>query len=121
MININYKLIRKLSPEAARVAVLQYLSSNGHNISDCARVFNIQRVTVYDILKKSQQSDLKDRSKAPKTPANKTPWHLEQKILATKIKTGFGPRKISKYLAKKGIKISFSTIKGILRRKQQHF
>ena len=64
--DIDYKRLRKVSPEAARTAVLQYLKSNRGNISQTARVFGIQRVTVYDILKKQQTGNLKDRSKAPK-------------------------------------------------------
>lgn len=63
---IDYKKLRQLNPETARLAVLEYLSSNGGNISDCARTFAIQRVVVYDILKKSREGNLKDRSKAPK-------------------------------------------------------
>lgn len=68
---INYKHLRKINPEAARTAVLEYLSSNGDNIAQTARVFGVQRVTIYDILKKSQQHNLKDRSKAPKRVWNK--------------------------------------------------
>ena len=63
---IDYKSLRKISPEAARSAVLDYLSSNKGNIADCARVFGVTRVTIYDIVRKSRQGDLKDRSKAPK-------------------------------------------------------
>ena len=47
---INYKTLRKINPEAARMAVLQYLKSNGGNISDAARVFGINRPVVHDIL-----------------------------------------------------------------------
>lgn len=63
---IDYKALRKVSPEAARTAVLQYLKSNRRNIAQAARVFGVQRVTVYDILKKQKEGDLKDRSKVPK-------------------------------------------------------
>lgn len=64
--HIDYKNLRKISPEAARTTVLQYLKSNRGNIADCARVFGIERAVVYDILKKQKERDLKDRSKAPK-------------------------------------------------------
>ncbi|MDP3758405.1 MAG: hypothetical protein Q8Q86_01690 [Candidatus Daviesbacteria bacterium] len=63
---INYKSLRKINPEAARTAVLDFLSSNKGNIAKTAKAFGIQRVTVYDILKKKQEDNLKDRSKAPK-------------------------------------------------------
>ena len=49
---IDYKQLRKVNPETARLAVLEYLKSNRHNISDAARVFGINRCVVYDILKK---------------------------------------------------------------------
>ncbi len=68
---IDYKKLRQLNPEAARTAVLEYLSSNGGNIADCARVFAIQRPVVYDILQKARENNLKDRSKAPKRVWNK--------------------------------------------------
>lgn len=63
---INYKSLREISPEAARRAVLDYLSSNKGNIAECARVFGVTRVTIYDIIKKKKEGNLKDRSKAPK-------------------------------------------------------
>lgn len=62
---INYKVLRKINPEAARLAVIEYLKTNKGNISDAARVFGIQRTVVYDILKKKKEGDLKDRSRAP--------------------------------------------------------
>lgn len=64
-IKIDYKHLRRISPEAARTAVLDYLLSNKGNVADCARVFGVTRVTIYDILKKNIEGDLTDRSKAP--------------------------------------------------------
>jgi DNA invertase Pin-like site-specific DNA recombinase len=49
---INYKVLRKINPEAARLAVIEYLSTN---ISEAARIFGIQRTVVYDILKKEEE------------------------------------------------------------------
>jgi transposase len=57
---INYKVLRKINPEAARLAVIEYLSTN---ISEAARIFGIQRTVVYDILKKEEEGDLEDRSR----------------------------------------------------------
>ena len=62
---INYKVLRKINPEAARLAVIEYLKTNKGNISEAARVFGIQRTVVYDILKKEGEGDLRDRSRAP--------------------------------------------------------
>lgn len=114
---MDYKTLKKLSPETARQAVLQYLSSNKGNISDCAKFFRVQRLTVYDILKKAQQSDLTNRSKAPKTVRNKTPLAIERIILQTKLSTGYGAKKLSKYLALNfNLQLPVSTIKGVIKR-----
>lgn len=114
---MNYKILRKVNPEAARLAVLQYLSSNGGNISDCARVFGIQRLTIYDILKKDRSKSLKDHSKAPKTVANKTPTEIFGKVLKAAAETGYGPKRLATYLEiNYKIKIPFGTLRGILRR-----
>jgi transposase len=43
---INYKTLRKINPEAARLAVIEYLSTNKGNISEAARVFGLQRTVV---------------------------------------------------------------------------
>lgn len=58
---IDYKGLRRVNPEAARMAVIEYLKTNGGNIADTARVFGIQRPVVYDILKKEKEGNLKDR------------------------------------------------------------
>ena len=62
---IDYKQLREINPEAARRAVLEYLRSNGHNISETALIFGMNRTPVYDILNKEKQGNLKDRSRAP--------------------------------------------------------
>jgi hypothetical protein len=40
---IDYKQLRRINPEAARRAVLDYLRSSGHNIAKTAAVFGINR------------------------------------------------------------------------------
>lgn len=113
---ISYKLLRETSAETARLAVLQYYSNSG-NVSKTAKLFGITRITVYDILRKSKEGNLKDRPKAPKTVANKTADEVIIKILKLNNRTGYGAKRISKYLFKLyGIKISYSTVRGILAR-----
>lgn len=63
---VDYKQLRKINPEAARRAVLEYLKSKGHNISQVGLIFGINRTVVYDILKKEREGNLKDRSKTEK-------------------------------------------------------
>ena len=65
-IKIDYKELRKTSPEAARQAVVAYWRNNGHHVADAARTFGINRCVVYDILQKWAEGDLRDRPKTPK-------------------------------------------------------
>ncbi len=115
-VKINYKKIRKVNPEAARIAVLEYLSSNEKNISDCSKVFGINRVVVYNIIQKGREGDLKDRSKAPKNIPNKTSREVEELVINIK-RTGLSNKELSFYLFKNhGLDIPLGTIRHILRR-----
>jgi hypothetical protein len=60
---IDYKKLRKINPEAARRAVIEYLKTNGHHISQTAAVFGINRTVIYDIITKDKEGDLRDRSR----------------------------------------------------------
>jgi transposase len=114
---IDYKALRNVNPEAARLAVLEYLKTNEHNISDAARVFGINRSVVYDILKKQVEGDLKDRSRVPKHQPNRTPPETEQKVIEAKNKTHLGPKRLSLYLSKyEEVDVPAGTIRHILRR-----
>jgi transposase len=114
---INYKTLRKINPEAARLAVIEYLSTNKGNISDAARVFGIQRTVVYDILKKKKEGDLKDRSRTPLHSPDKTPGETEDKVVEAKNQTHLGSKRLSVYLQKyEKIKVPYGTIRHILRR-----
>jgi transposase-like protein len=54
-VHIDYKTLRKLNPEAARRAVLEYLASCEHNVAETARAFGLTRATVYAICAKSEK------------------------------------------------------------------
>ena len=74
---------------------MEYLSSNRGNVSDTARVFGIQRAVLQlkdDILKKQQEGDLADRSKAPKRSPRRTPPQVEDKVIELKNQTRLAPK-----------------------------
>jgi len=97
--------------------VLEYLKSNGGNISDASRVFGINRPVVYDIMRKQKQGDLSDRSKAPHHCPRRTPPDVEDKVVQTKNKTRLGPIRLSIYLSKyEALSVPAATIRHILRR-----
>jgi RimJ/RimL family protein N-acetyltransferase len=111
---IEYKTLRRINPEIARKAVLEYLKTNGGNKADAARVFGINRTVV---LKKAAEGDLRDRPKTPKHQQNKTPLAVEQKVIALRNKTHLGPQRLSIYLAKyQETQVPPGTIRHILRR-----
>jgi len=114
---IDYKALRKVNPEAARMAVLEYLKTNKGNIALTARTFGIQRPVVYDILKKGKEGNLKDRPKMPKHQPNKTPAETEDKVMEIKNKTHLGPKRLSRHLERyEGVLVPSGTIRHILRR-----
>ena len=91
---IEYRVLREVNPEAARLAVLEYLRTNGGNKSDAARAFGFTRPVVYDILKKQAEGDLSDRSRVPKRQPNKTPRETETRVMAAKNNTRLGPKRL---------------------------
>jgi len=114
---IDYKRLREVNPEAARRAVIEYLKSNGHNVSQAALIFGINRTVVYDIIMKDQEGDLKDRSRTPKHQPNKTPAMVEDKVVEAKNKTRLGPERLSRYLKEhESLYVPAGTIRNILRR-----
>lgn len=114
---IPYKQLRKVNPETARLAVIEYLKTNGGNIADTARAFGINRPVVYDILSKQAEGNLKDRSKVPKSQPNKTSALIEALVIEIKNKTNFGAERISDYaLDYHQTKIAPGTIRHILAR-----
>ena len=88
---VDYKKLRKVNAEAARRAVKEYLKTNG-NISLAARLFGINRVVVYDIIKKDKEGDLRDRSRALRRQPKKTPVVIGDKVSERQNQGGFGNR-----------------------------
>ena len=114
---IEYKELRKINPEAARKAVLEYLKTNEANISRTAGLFGINRSVVYNIIRKDEEGDLKDRSKVPKCQPKKTSVLIEDKVIEMKNKTHLGPKRLTRYLKRhEGVDVPPGTIRHILRR-----
>jgi len=113
---IDYKELRKINPETARAAVLEYLKTNT-NISQAAWMFGITRAVLYNILKKEKEGDLRDRSRPPRHQPMKTPSAVEDKVIEVKNRTHLGPERLSRYLLDhEGLSVPPSTIRHILRR-----
>jgi len=60
-------MLRKINPETARAAVLEYLDSNGGNITDAAYVFSISRPIVYKIIRKKKEGNLQEKLRSRKS------------------------------------------------------
>jgi transposase len=113
---IDYKKLRRINPEAARQAVLDYLASAGGNIAATARAFGITRIVVYDILARARAGNLADQDRAPRRRPNQTPPELENRIIAARNRTGLGYERLSRYLAERGVYVPWSTIRNVLKR-----
>ena len=96
---------------------MEYLKTNGGNISEAARLFGINRPVIYDMLRKQREGDLRDRSKAPHNHPRRTAPDVETKVVEAKNKTRLGPIRLSMYLFKhEGLSIPAGTIRHIPRR-----
>jgi transposase len=116
-IRLDYAELREISPEAARKAILQVLKSVDGNIAACARLLSTTRCTVYKALAKKAQGELDDASTTPHTVANKTAREIEDKVIAIKKKTRYGPIRIAdELLQQHGVTLSTHTIRNIVRR-----
>jgi transposase-like protein len=113
---IDYKKLRRLSPEVARQAVLDYLGSTDGDIRATAAAFGINTSVVYDIRRRARAGSLADRSRAPHNRPHSTPRRVEDRVVAARNRTGLGYQRLSAHLAQRGLDIPWSTIRNILRR-----
>jgi len=119
-VRIDYKVLRTVNPETARLAVLEYLDSCGHHVAETACTFGLTRTTVYALERKRQAGSLADRSRAPHHRPRQTPAAVEDRVIARRNQTHLGPKRLSLYLAKyEGRELSWATIRHILRRNRQ--
>jgi len=117
---IDYKKLRRINPEAARRAVMEYLKTNGHHVSQTATVFGINRTVIYDIITKDKEGDLRDRSRVPKHQPKRAPALIEDIVVSAKNKTRLGPERLSRYLKQyEDMTVPAGTIRHILRRNKE--
>lgn len=89
------------------------------NFSALCREFGITRATGYKWIDRyEKQEGLSDRSRRPKTAANKTPKETERQIVQTRsLHPGWGAKKIKKALENKGSEMPcVKTVNNILNR-----
>ncbi len=93
-------------------------------LAKTARLLEISRPTVLKWLKRFFQkgeAGLENHSSRPHTSVNKTPDQIEQLVLEIFAKTNYGFRRIAKVLKRRyGIKISYGTVRNILRRHNKY-
>lgn len=110
---IEYRELRRISPEKAREIVRKTLEKQKGNVSATARVLAISRNTV----RRARDGPLEDLSRRPHSSPRKTSSYLEELIVEEAKRTGFRYRRLSSYLLKKyGLSISENTVKAILRK-----
>jgi len=113
-LNINlYHELRKENPARARELVRKVLEQNNGNVSKTARILGIDRKTV----RRARDGTLDDLPRKPKRVWNKINSEHESLIMKEAKETGFGYKRLSKYLYRKyGLSISENTVKSVLKR-----
>lgn len=119
-VQLSYHELKKISPQAARQAILSIYESVGKDVAKTARILNTTRPTIYLALRKKGGGNLHDLSRAPHTVANKTPASIEQKVIALKEKINYGPLRLAEELKlQDNITLPISTIRNIVRRNKE--
>ena len=113
--DMSYHELRKTNPVSARMLVRKILAQNNGNVSKTAKILGIDRKTV----RRARDGTLEDLSRRPKNINNKTEKELENLIVSEAKETGFGYKRLTKYLlAKYGIEFSQNTVRAILKRNE---
>ena len=115
-VDINlYHELRKENPARARELVRKVLKQNRGNVSITARILKIDRKTV----RRARDGTLNDLSRKPKRVWNRIDSEFEELIVNEAKRTGFGYRRLSKYLSSRyGLMVSENTVKSVLKRRK---
>jgi len=113
-----YQELGKSAPVLVRKFVIRAYEETG-NISEVARMFGTTRKTVRKVLrrwKEGGEEGLKDLSRRPKRSPRRTSAAVEAMIVAERKKTGYGRDRIARILQEKGVEVTPSTVRYVLRR-----
>lgn len=112
--NSIYHNLRKIKSDvAARLLIREVLAKNNGNVTKTASILGISRHTV----RRARDGRLEDCSRAPKRVNRKYSDSFKQLILVEAKNTGYGARRLSKYLKEKySILIQEDYIKFLLRK-----
>ena len=95
--NISYREIYAMNEEEARKQIVNsYLATR--NVSKVALLWHTSRNVVRKWVRRFKEEGdegLKDRSRRPCSSSNKTPQEIEQKVLETRKRTGYGRKRLS--------------------------
>lgn len=96
---IDCKALRKGSPEAAGLTVLESQKANGCSIFDAGRVAGINWPAACDIIGTQGAGDCEDRCRLPKRQLNGTPAGVEQQVVGERSTTRIRPKRLRIRLA----------------------
>jgi hypothetical protein len=98
---------------AVRSLVRRELRRSGGNVSATARAMGCSRLTV----RRARDGTLEDGDRTPQTQPGRTPETIETIVLRERRKTGYGRRRLARYLIDvMNLRVSEHTVRNILRR-----
>ena len=97
------------------------MHERGSSLTEVSHHHGISRKTFYKWYGRYQESErdfhvLKDRSRRPHSHPRRVPKSLEERVVAMRRKTRYGPRRLAYYLAQEGISISVYGVYRVLQR-----
>ena len=97
------------------------MHERGTPVTEVCGHYGISRKTFYKWYGRYQESGrdfhaLKDRSRRPHTHPRSVPKRVEERVVAMRRKTRYGPRRLAYYLAQEGISISVYGVYRVLQR-----
>lgn len=111
-----YEVTKNMQPfDKVKIRLEMVKHAKEESVTDASRLFNTSRPTVYKWLKRHEEDGIEglyDRSRAPNRVHNKTPEHIEDKVVDIRNKTG---KMSTKVLVRDfGISVSHETARRIL-------